>query len=363
MNRKKINNLIKALLFVCLLFIVSIVIIVFGRKKMEEMDASIRDLQMEIESNKQVVYIVKDKRIKKGETISAGDETGENANVMKQEIYSGLEPDYYITEEDLGCTAIIDLEPQTPVMKNMVRPESISHDTREYEIGAVNLMADQSVNDYIDVRIMFPNGDDYLVLSKKRIIKQALDTNLIFTYMNEEEILRYSSAMVDAYTTTGAYLYTTRYVEFNIQNEAVPNYPVKSNIIDLMVSDPNITSVAQTTLNLEARENLNKKLSALTAEELAAMAEGHGIQDTAKTSVLRDQENFIIEGEDSYDYGSANNEDAEEKVIPDENEDDFDMYEDLEQKTGPSPSASPSTAPNASPSISPTASPSASPAN
>lgn len=291
MNRRKFNLLIKALVVAVVLFLIAIVIIVLGKKEMDKKNASINELASEIESNRQIVYVVKDKRIEKGEVLYA---EGEDANVMKQEIYSGLEPDYYITDEDIGSVAIVNMDPQTPIMKNMVTTISITHDTREYEIGAVNLMADQMVNDFIDVRIMFPNGEDYLVLSKKKVIKQVLETSLVYTYMNEEEILRYASAVVDAYTTTGAYLYTTRYVESNIQNEAVPNYLVKANVIDLMVSDPNIVSIAQNTLNLEARMNLEQKLSGLTEEQLAAVAEGHGIQDTAKTSVLLNRENYTI---------------------------------------------------------------------
>ncbi len=296
MSRKRINLLTKALLAVILVLIAAVVIIIVGKNELDKRELDIQAMADEMENNRQIVYVVKDIMISKGDTLLA---EGDEANVMKQEIYSGLEPDYYITDEDIGSVAIVDMAPGTPILKNMVSTIAITHDTRIYEIGAVNLMADQMVNDYIDVRIMFPNGEDYLVLSKKKIIKEVLDTSLIYTYMNEDEILRYASATVDAYVTTGAYLYTTKYVESNLQDEAIPNYPVKANVIDLMTSDPNIVSYAQYTLNLTARMNLEQKLSGLTQEQLEAVAEGHGIEDTAKTSVLMNPENYSIVDEDT----------------------------------------------------------------
>ena len=231
----------------------------------------------EIESNRQIVYVVKDGvEIQKGEVIVA---EGDEANVMRQEIYSGLEPDYYIQAEDIGSIAVVDIPSGEPITKNMVTTLIITHDTREY----------------IDVRIMFPNGEDYLVLAKKQIKKLVLDSSIIYTYLNEEEILRLASATVDAYCTTGAKIYATRYVESNIQKDATPDYLVSAQVIDRMVSDPNIVSLAQDTMNLQARMSLEQRLSGLTEDQLAAVAEGHGLYDTAKTQVITQGVKYALE--------------------------------------------------------------------
>lgn len=284
MNRKKISLLIKILAILGFVLVATIVIIVLMKNQSDEYKENINSLMAEIENNRQVVYVVKDdKKIGKGDVLIA---EGDEANVMRQEIYSGLEPDYYITDEDIGSIAIVDIPASQPITKNMIMTMIITHDTREYEVNVVDLMVDQRVNDYIDIRIMFPNGEDYLVLAKKQIKNLVLDSAIFYTYLNEEEILRLASATVDAYTVTGAKIYATRYIESNIQNDAIPDYLVSAQVIDRMVSDPNIVSLAQQTMNLQARMSLEQRLTGLTEEQLAAVAEGHGLVDTAKTSVL-----------------------------------------------------------------------------
>ena len=86
--------------------------------------------------------------------------------------------------------------------------------------------------------------------------------------------------------TTGARIYTTRYVEENIQETSTPNCPVRETTIALINSDPNVVTKATETLNLEARLSLEQRLGTLTEDELDAVSEGFGLTDTAKSSVL-----------------------------------------------------------------------------
>lgn len=293
MNRKKVNMMIRIIVILAIVIIAAAAVIFIGKNKLDAYKAEINDYVYEIESNRQIVYVVKDGvEIQKGEVIVA---EGDEANVMRQEIYSGLEPDYYIQAEDIGSIAVVDIPSGEPITKNMVTTLIITHDTREYEVSVVDLMVDQRQNDYIDVRIMFPNGEDYLVLAKKQIKKLVLDSSIFYTYLNEEEILRLASATVDAYCTTGAKIYATRYVESNIQKDATPDYLVSAQVIDRMVSDPNIVSLAQDTMNLQARMSLEQRLSGLTEDQLAAVAEGHGLYDTAKTQVITQGVKYALE--------------------------------------------------------------------
>ncbi len=227
-------------------------------------------LTEELNSNTQTVYVAS-KFIEAGDTILA---EGENANVELQTIYTGLESFNYITDEQLGSVCRVDCDMGTPIMFNMVSEEEFAADTREYEISVVNLATDQADNDYIDVRIAYPNGEDYIVLSKKKVSNLNLSACVFTTQANEEEILRMQSAIIDAYTMTGARIYSTRYVESNVQDDAIPTYLVRSETIDLINSDPNILTKATTTLNLAARLALETRLGNLTEEQLDAVAEG-----------------------------------------------------------------------------------------
>ena len=262
--------------------------------------------------------------------IGKGEIIEENVNVVKQTVYTGLESYNYITEAELGSMAVVDINEGMTIMTNMVTDIPIAKDTREYEIQVCNLMVDQEENDCIDIRIMFPDGSDYLVLPKKTVKNLNLENCVFWTYLNEEEILRLASATIDAFTITGTKLYATRYVESNLQEEPVPTYLVNSSIQDMMDNtsayyDKNLMTKAITTLNALARRNLEERLNKLPEEKLAAVSDGHGIEDTAKNSVLTemtDTESAITETEDMY-Y----EEDVYSDTMPEEIED-SDVIED-----------------------------------
>ena len=263
-----------------LLVIALIVVIVLGKKRLDEAKQQAEELQLEISSNKQLVYVAS-RDLEKGEII---DET----NVMQQMIYTGLGPDSYMTGDAMGDTLIVDVKANEPIMAGMVKPIEITQDMRKYEMMTAHLMTTQTENDVVDVRILFPNGEDFLLLAKKQVMDLQMDASIFTTYLNEEEILRMASAIVDAYTTTGARIYTVKYLEENIQEEATPNYPVKAATLDLINSDPNILTKAEHTLNLQARNDLDRRMSGISKEMLEAVANGLALEDTASQSVIRE---------------------------------------------------------------------------
>lgn len=279
----------------------------------------------EMSANQKTVYVVS---TADGSGISHGEVIEEGVNVVKQTVYTGLESFNYITEEDLGSTAIVDIYEGMTVMDNMVTPIAIETDTREYEMQVVNLMTDQMENDVIDVRIMFPDGSDFLILPKKQVKNLNLPNCVFWTYMNEEEILRMASATIDAYTITGTKIYATRYVESNLQEEAIPTYLVNAAVQDQMDStssyyDRNLLTKATTTLNQLARQNMEQKLMLLSEEKLAAVADGHNLEDTAKNSVLvgingYDYENSVESG----NYENTNDDEMADPYRDDLDEDD-----------------------------------------
>ena len=277
MRKNKFRLLISILVAVLIILAGCIAIIYVGKKTLDEKQTQINDLQYEIDSNKQVVYVAKT-------DISAGETLVDGENIMKQEIYTGLESEYYLPDESVGGVAVLDIKALEPIMADMVTTLQVQQDTREYEIAVANLMTDQDEYDFVDVRIMFPTGEDYTVLTKKPVHNLILDSCVFYSYLNEDEILRMASATIDAYTVSGTYIYTTRYVEPNLQTESTPNYVVRPEVIDLINSDPNILSLAKETLNLDARINLEQRLIGLSEDTLKAVSEGHGIQDTAKHS-------------------------------------------------------------------------------
>lgn len=286
--RKKLKVIKIALIIVAVLLAMAVAAFVVTKMSLDEELEKNAQQTAEMLRNQQTVYVVS---TIDGSGISHGEIIENNVNVVKQTVYTGLEEYNYITEEDLGSTAIVDIYEGMTVMANMVTPLEIATDSREYEMQVVNLMVDQKENDYVDIRIMFPDGSDYLVLPKKQIKNLSLENCVFWTYMNEEEILRMASATIDAFTITGTKIYATRYVESNLQKEAVPTYLVNATVQDMMDSnsayyDKNLLTKAISTLNALARKSMEERLGLLSEEKLAAVADGHGLEDTAKNSVL-----------------------------------------------------------------------------
>ena len=282
--KKKIKLMTVLLIFMAIMIISLAAALIYNRKALNEERLVTESYANEMLANQQTVYTATTD-IRHGDTIMEGE------NVQLQNVYTGLSSGVYITAEELGSTAIIDIPTGVTVMKEMVTPISISNDTREQEIQVVRLMKDQLENDYVDIRIMFPNGVDQIVLTKKQIKNLDLENCVWWTYLNEEEILRLASATIDAYTITGTYVYASRYVESNLQEESLPTYLVNTYVQDMFDSssanyDGNLLTKAIQTLNTDARLDMERKLKSLTSEKLAAVAAGHELEDTAKNSSL-----------------------------------------------------------------------------
>lgn len=283
MKKKSGTKLLAIILVIFVLLVCVCGFFLYQSKANEKnLKQQVADLEWEIESNRQFVYVATN-------DLTKGTVLEEGVNVEIQENVTALPIEFYMQETDLGKTLTVDVQAYEPIMASMLTAEAFTKDTRDYEIGVANLMVDQRENDYVDIRIMFPNGEDYIVCSKIKVKKLLLENSIFYANLNESEILTLASATIDAYTISGTKIYLTRYVESNLQEEAIPNYPVRDETLALMASDPNILEVAQETLNYEARRALEEKLATLSEEHLKSVVAGHGIVDTANATALNDR--------------------------------------------------------------------------
>lgn len=124
--------------------------------------------------------------------------------------------------------------------------EIANDDLRLQEYNMLNLPVKVNVDDYIDVRLRLPSGQDYIVVSKKRIVDMM--ENTIWLKLSEEEILAMSNATVEAYQMTGSSLYVNLYVEPGLQTDATPTYAVSPAVLKAIENDPNIRQTAKKAL-------------------------------------------------------------------------------------------------------------------
>lgn len=140
----------------------------------------------------------------------------------------------------VGRVFKIAVNPGTPITSNMTMTEIIEDDMRDRDIILDRITVGIQEGDYIDIRMTMPYGDDYVVLSHKRVY--GLNEGTIKLYLSEFEWLQYQGALIDYYLNKeyGCTIYADKYIEPGLQQAAVKYYSVPTNIAALIMKDPNI---------------------------------------------------------------------------------------------------------------------------
>ena len=158
----------------------------------------------------------------------------------------------YVTniDEIVGKYGKVNILPKTPITADIIMDEDINnerelwHTVREYDI-VVNLWPiGLQVGDYVDLRIMLPYGEEYIVLSHLRV--NGMSDQTIKVLLTEVQINLYQSALVDYYLNSnqGVMLYFAKYIEPGVQKPATISYKVSDHIMEAMKKNPNLYATA-----------------------------------------------------------------------------------------------------------------------
>ncbi len=216
----------------------------------QEIDEA-REVIREYEASHSTVWLL-------GKDIEAG-HVIEEADFVSAELRSELLPVNLVAKEQaIGKVAKIPLSQQTMLVDSMLFENGkIAADIRLHEYSLVRLPLMLGAGDFVDIRVSFPGGQDYIVMSKKKV--EHLESGTIWHELNEDELMTMSSAIVDAYVND-AYLYAIAYVDPYMQQKAVVNYPINRIVDELMDRDPNIVKRATGELERRERVRLEKQL-------------------------------------------------------------------------------------------------------
>jgi hypothetical protein len=237
----------------------------------------------ENQANTRVAYVLKND-IESGNSISITDI--EKVSVLKDVI-----PSDYITEDDIteNTIAKINLKKGVVLSESMIQESDakVTDDLREQQYNMIVLPQYLEIDNYIDIRLTLPSGQDYIVVSKKKIKNMSDDT--IWIDMYEEETLTMNSAIVEAYKISGAKLYATIYVEPGIQADASPTYRPSSEVITLMNANSNIV--------LEAKQKLAERYQKLDREAINSQLEANA--DSAQSNLESKMEEEITKSKEA----------------------------------------------------------------
>lgn len=169
----------------------------------------------------------------------------------------------YITLSEAPLIAKVDMQANTVMTTDLISVGEILEDsTRKQEYNMFVLPADLETGDYVDIRLQFSSGADYIVVSKKQVeiplIAGIESTDTISIELSEAEINTLSNAIVDAFRAKGAKLYVNKYIEPGLQEASTPTYPVNYEVMDLINSNPNIVQEAREALWLRYNNSVQR---------------------------------------------------------------------------------------------------------
>ena len=170
-----------------------------------------------------------------------------------------------------------------------------SDDVRKQEYNVIVLPTQLETGEYVDIRLSMPNGQDYIVVSKKSVEIPTIDgvdsDSTIWLNLSEDEILSMSSAIVESARMPGSKLYATTYTEPGIQVAATPTYVVNADVLKQIADNPNVVTEAKNELasrysngGTSAREAINS-----TIQNNADKTET-SLETTVQESITKTQE-------------------------------------------------------------------------
>ena len=161
----------------------------------------------------------------------------------------------YLDIKNVPVLAKVNMDKNTVITPQLVvqSDQIVTDDTRQEQYNMIELPIDLMTSDYVDIRLMTPSGQNFIVASKLQVeIPMNADgtyiANTVRVNLREDEILAMSSAIVEAYGIEGAKLYATRYVDPAMQKEATVTYTPNAAVTAQIQSNPNIVEVAKAEL-------------------------------------------------------------------------------------------------------------------
>lgn len=199
--------------------------------------------------------------------------------------YSNLIPQNYIdstiltsVESGKKVVAKVDLYKNTILTASTVTTEenTVTKDVRTMEYNMLTLPINLTIGDYVDIRITFPDGQDFIVIAKKEI--KNIQGNTVTFDMSEADIVMLNSAIVESYIMKASNIYIAKYVEPGMQEKAANTYVPTAEVIRLIETDSNIVSTAKNELtsrfDANIRNQMNSTVSQYSEQGLTNVEEG-----------------------------------------------------------------------------------------
>ena len=150
------------------------------------------------------------------------------------QIPESLKSDAFITDPELLRGAIwrLNLETHGLITYDMMAFEPIFPSDRFHVAMVQAVTPSLEVGDFVDVRMITPDGIDFIVMPKKRVVNMY-DSG-IELIMSETEWMIYTGALIDRFMHRGTVIYASKYVDPALQPRLYSTYIPPREIVDYM---------------------------------------------------------------------------------------------------------------------------------
>lgn len=159
---------------------------------------------------------------------------------------------------------VVGLRYKTEISKGTILSADMLMDDTEYlndtkyprTISFTSLPKELMVGDFVDIRLLLPNGEEYVVMSK--VLIQDVKGTTITINVSEEEHFILNAMMQDAGNYEGFCLfYMVKYLEPGMDDATIAFYPVQHEMENFVKFNPNIADSTRC-INTTLRDHIDE---------------------------------------------------------------------------------------------------------
>lgn len=256
MQRKTRNAFLLG--FIAALIIGGIVIALLYMQ-IKNKNAEIEKVRQEMQIAMTDVYVL-DKDVSINEPVELKRKQVPVEDVPKKAIKSLSE--YQDEDGELIMRSKIALTKGTILTEDLVENSDDSPSYRMVEYSMITLPSMMTEGDYIDIRIAFPDGGNFVVLSKMEV--QSCTASTIWLKLTESQMLTLDEAAIESYIIAGTRLYATQYTDTaqsELNTTYIPNDLVRELINRNATEDETKSMEELTQKYADARSRIESYLS------------------------------------------------------------------------------------------------------
>lgn len=231
------------------------------KNKNAEIDKVRQDMQIAMTD----VYVL-DKDVSPNEPVEVKRKSIPVEDVPKKAIKSLS--NYQNEDGELIMRSKIALTKGTVLTEELVENNGDSPSYRMVEYSMITLPSMMNEGDYIDIRIAFPDGGNFVVLSKMEV--QSCTASTVWLKLTESQMLTLDEAAIESYIISGTRLYATQYTDTaqsELNTTYIPNDLVRELINRNSTADESKSMEELTQKYADARSRIESYLSTYEQEE------------------------------------------------------------------------------------------------